>query len=124
MVSIAQIIEVLAAADIHAVAAVLDGIAERSTNPEERKAYLRSGRALYQQQPGRPTDNALAEKDRILILQAKPLIEGGASVNAALEQVASTVARDATSMDTIVRRLRRKLKKTSDINIKSDLCEL
>ena len=109
MVSIAQIIESLAAAGVHAVAAVLDGIAERSTNPQEKKAYQRVCRAIYQQPSAQEID------DRYLLGRVDSLIREGVakSEHDALSQVASTVARDERSLRSTIERLRRKRRKIS-----------
>ena len=109
MVSIAQIVETLAAAGVHAVAAVLDGIAELTINPEEKKAYLRSGRALYQQRAAQGKD------DRSMLGLVDHLIHTGAakSEHDALSQVASTVARGERSLRSTIERLRRKRRKSS-----------
>jgi hypothetical protein len=101
-------LEHLAVAGVQATADALEQLAEMARDRSSKAAYRSAARALFQQDGGRPSID-----DHPLLLQVNRLIaEGAKSENAALIQVAATVAHDLRSLQTIAERLRKKRRKT------------
>lgn len=93
---------------VSAVAAELVRLADRSSDPATRAAFLRAHRALFQQCGGRRPRN-----DQKLLRDVADLMDAGLakSEHDAIRKVAGTVALDERSFMATIERLRRKLRK-------------